>query len=120
MLHRRSAERDPFDPSDVQQLAREHGIEPDPASSSHEIAKTSGSRPGRHVLGVRTNLVLIAASACGTTSRRVQTFGSEFAKEQYRITRRLRTCSCCSSVALCFGVLAGGYLGRRARAPAAI
>src|SRR6476469_888365 len=51
-------------PSDAQQLAREHGIEPDHTLVlRHE--SISFVAAVRHVLRVRTNIVLIAASACG-------------------------------------------------------
>ena len=99
-------------PSDAQQLAREHGIEPDPGLV---LRKESVSFAGAvsHVLRVRTNLVLIAASACGYYFLAgIQTFGSEFAKEQYRINQAF------ANVLLLLvgggavvGVLAGGFFG---------
>src|SRR5262249_49117304 len=72
-------------PSDAQQVAREHGIEPDPELVlRHETV--SFATAVRYVLRVRTNVILIAASACGYYFLAgIQTFGSEFAKEQYRI-----------------------------------
>jgi MFS family permease len=77
--------------TDAQRLARERGIEPDPelvlsvdARGLNLIAAT------RYVLRIRTNVVLIAASACGYYFLAgVQTFGSEFAKDQYGINQAL-------------------------------
>jgi MFS family permease len=77
--------------TDAQRLARERGIEPDPdlvldldPRRLHLIAAT------RYVLRIRTNVVLIAASACGYYFLAgVQTFGSEFAKDQYGINQAL-------------------------------
>jgi MFS family permease len=77
--------------TDAQRLAREHGIVPDP-----ELVLTVDARrlnlfaATRYVLRIRTNVVLIAASACGYYFLAgVQTFGSEFAKEQYGINQAL-------------------------------
>ena len=47
-------------------------------------------RATRYVLRVRTNVILIAASACGYYFLAgVQTFGAEFAREQYGIDTAL-------------------------------
>ena len=70
-------------------------------------------RATRYVLRVRTNLILIAASACGYYFLAgLQTFGLEFSKDQYGIDQALA-----SSLLLVIGVgslagvLAGGTLG---------
>jgi MFS family permease len=99
-------------PSDAQQLAREHGIEPDPALVlRHESIGFAAAV--RYVLRVRTNLVLIAASACGYYFLAgIQTFGSEFAKEQYRINQAFaNVLLLLVGVGAVVGVLAGGFLG---------
>jgi predicted MFS family arabinose efflux permease len=98
-------------PSDAQQLAREHGIEPDPSLVLREPISLIAAV--RHVLRVRTNLVLIAASACGYYFLAgVQTFGSEFAKEQYRIDQAFaNVLLLLVGVGAVLGVLAGGLLG---------
>jgi MFS family permease len=98
--------------SDAQQLAREHGIEPDPELVlRHESVGFAAAV--RHVLRVRTNLILIAASACGYYFLAgIQTFGSEFAKEQYRINQAFaNVLLLLVGVGAVVGVLAGGFLG---------
>src|SRR5581483_8857673 len=94
----------------------ERGLEPDPdlvldvdPRRMNIVAAT------RYVLGIRTNIYLIAASALGYYFLAgVQTFGSEFAKEQYRIGQALANILLlvigAGAVA---GVLAGGALGDR-------
>src|SRR5205823_8398450 len=76
---------------DVHELARQKGIVPDPAQVLDEDPdKMSLIAATRYVLHVRTNVVLIAASACGYYFLAgVQTFGLEFSKEQYRIDQPL-------------------------------
>jgi predicted MFS family arabinose efflux permease len=99
-------------PSDAQQLAREHGIEPDPDLVLRR-EKVGFAAAVSHVLRVRTNLVLIAASACGYYFLAgIQTFGSEFAKEQYRINQAFaNVLLLLVGVGAVVGVLAGGFLG---------
>ena len=65
------------------------------------------------MLRVRTNLVLIAASACGYYFLAgIQTFGSEFAKEQYRINQAFANILLLLvGIGAVVGVLAGGFLG---------
>jgi MFS family permease len=62
---------------------------------------------------VRTNLVLIAASACGYFFLAgVQTFGIEFAKGEYRIDQALANLVLLvTGVGAVLGVLAGGAVG---------
>lgn len=100
--------------TDAQRLARERGVEPDP-----ELVLTVDPRrlhlvaAIRYVLGVRTNLVLIAASACGYYFLAgVQTFGSEFAKEQYGINQALANLLLLViGIGAVGGVLVGGAVG---------
>jgi predicted MFS family arabinose efflux permease len=104
--------QDEAKPSDAHQLAREHGIEPDPdLVLRHEDIGFAAAV--RHVLRVRTNVVLIAASACGYYFLAgIQTFGSEFAKEQYRIDQAFaNVLLLLVGIGAVVGVLAGGFLG---------
>ncbi len=85
---------DPSRPSaetDVQRLARERNIEPDP-----DLVLTSDPRrmgiltATRYVLRIRTNVVLIVAGACGYYFLAgVQTFGMEFVTKQYHLSQFL-------------------------------
>src|SRR5437764_15008799 len=79
--------------TDAQRLARERGLEPDP-----ELLLTRDPRrlgifaATRYVLRIRTNVVLISASACGYFFLAgVQTFGVEFVTKQYGIGQALGT-----------------------------
>jgi MFS family permease len=103
--------------TDAQRLARERGLTPDPelVVDANTARRMSLVRATRYVLRVRTNVVLIAASACGYYFLAgLQTFGLEFSKEQYGIDQALA-----SSLLLVIGagalagVLAGGALGDR-------
>jgi predicted MFS family arabinose efflux permease len=101
-------------PSDAHQLARERGIEPDPTLVLPKDRQDIGFAAAvRHVLRVRTNLVLIAASACGYYFLAgLQTFGSEFVKEQYRINQAFaNVLLLLVGIGAVLGVLAGGFLG---------
>jgi predicted MFS family arabinose efflux permease len=107
-----AAAKDDGQPRDAHQLAREHGIEPDPTLVlRHETVGFAAAVS--HVLRVRTNLVLIAASACGYYFLAgIQTFGSEFAKQQYRIDQAFaNVLLLLVGVGAVVGVLAGGFLG---------
>jgi predicted MFS family arabinose efflux permease len=77
--------------TDAQLLARARGIQPDPALvTGRDMRRASLPQAARYVLRVRTNLLLIAATACGYYFLAgIQTFGSEFAKEQYGIDQPL-------------------------------
>jgi MFS family permease len=78
--------------TDAQRLARERGLEPDAelVVGPREARRMGLVRATEYVLRVRTNIFLIAASACGYYFLAgVQTFGSEFAKEQYGIDQAL-------------------------------
>jgi len=109
--HVEKQQREEGKPSDAQQLAREHGIEPDHSLVLRESIGLVAAI--RYVLRVRTNLVLIAASACGYYFLAgIQTFGSEFAKEQYRINQAFaNVLLLLIGVGAVLGVLAGGFLG---------
>lgn len=100
--------------TDAQRLARERRVEPDP-----ELLLEAGPRrmglfaATRYILHVRTNVVLIVASAGGYFFLAgIQTFGVEFVTRQYGIDQALGTLVLlvvgAGGVA---GVLAGGLLG---------
>jgi MFS family permease len=103
--------------TDAQRLARERGIEPEPQLVvDPTTARRMGlARATRYVLHVRTNVVLIAASACGYYFLAgLQTFGLEFAKEQYGIDQALAsTLLLVIGAGALAGVLVGGQLGDR-------
>src|SRR5581483_4745212 len=78
--------------TDAQRLARERGLAPDPelVVDPREARRMGLVSATRYVLRVRTNVVLIAASACGYYFLAgVQTFGAEFARDQYGIDQAL-------------------------------
>jgi MFS family permease len=112
-----AAAREGEDPqtTDAQRLAQERGLAPDPelVIAPAKARSMNLVRATRYVLRVHTNLVLIAASACGYYFLAgLQTFGLEFSKDQYGIDQALA-----SSLLLVVGigslagVLAGGTLG---------
>ncbi|HEX6762332.1 MAG TPA: MFS transporter [Gaiellaceae bacterium] len=101
-------------PTDAQRLARDRRVDADEG-----LARTADVRTldllgaVRYVLRVRTNVVLIAASACGYYFLAgVETFGIEFAKGQYRIDQGLaNVVLLVTGVGAVLGVLAGGTAG---------
>jgi MFS family permease len=101
--------------TDAQRLARERGLVPE---SELIVDPRAARRMGllratRYVLRVRTNVVLIAASACGYYFLAgLQTFGLEFSKEQYGIDQALAsTLLLVVGVGALAGVLFGGAVG---------
>jgi MFS family permease len=101
-------------PTDAQHLARERGIAPDPRLVLHgDIRRLGLVAAASHVVRVRTNLVLIAASACAHYFLAgMQTFGLEFAQDQYRIGQALANLLLLVvGVGAVLGVVAGGLLG---------
>ncbi len=90
----------------AQLLARERGIEPNPElATGRDMRRASFLEAAKYVLRVRTNLFLIGATACGYYFLAgVQTFGSEFAREQYGIDQPLANL-------LLLGVGGGAILG---------
>jgi len=101
--------------TDAQRVARERGLTPDPELVvSPEKARRMGLISAtRYVLRVRTNVVLIAASACGYFFLAgLQTFGAEFIKEQYGVNQALANLPLLVvGVGALAGVLAGGSIG---------
>jgi MFS family permease len=103
-----------FQTTDAQRLARARGVEPDP-----ELVGLGDPRrlnllaATRYVLSIRTNVILIVASAGGYFFLSgVQTFGVEFVTRQYGIDQALGTLVLlvvgAGGVA---GVLLGGGIG---------
>src|SRR6185437_16241657 len=78
-------------PTEAQRLVREAGVRSDPELVvTCDLRHMGLSAVVRYVLRVRTNLILIAASACGYYFiAGIQTFGIEFSREQYGIDQAL-------------------------------
>jgi MFS family permease len=99
---------------DVQELARAKGVKPDPAQVLDEDPSKMGLIAAtRYVLHIRTNVVLIVASACGYYFLAgVQTFGVEFISRQYGIAQALAGLPLLVvGTGSVVGVLLGGALG---------
>ena len=100
--------------TDAQRLARERGVEPDPTLVDiGDPRRMNLLAATRYVLSVRTNVMLIVASAGGYFFLSgVQTFGVEFVTRQYGIDQALGTLVLlvvgAGAVA---GVLFGGAIG---------
>jgi MFS family permease len=103
--------------TDAQRLARERGLAPDPelVVDPNTARRMNLIRATRYVLRVRTNVILIAASACGYYFLAgLQTFGLEFSRDQYGIDQALASSLLLViGVGALAGVLAGGALGDR-------
>jgi MFS family permease len=101
--------------TDAQRLAQERDLSADPelVVEPREARRMGLVRATEYVLRVRTNVVLILASACGYYFLAgLQTFGLEFSKEQYGIDQALASTLLLVVGAGAFaGVLAGGALG---------
>jgi predicted MFS family arabinose efflux permease len=102
------------DVTDAQRLARERGVEPDPELVDIGDPRRMGLLAAtRYILRIRTNVVLILASASGYFFLAgVQTFGVEFVTHQYGIDQALGTLVLLViGAGGVIGVLAGGTLG---------
>jgi MFS family permease len=100
--------------TDAQLLVRERGIEPDPALVLHrDIGRMSLVAAVRHILMVRTNVILIAASALGYYFLAgVEIFGIEFVKDQYGVGQVVANgLLLVVGAGAVGGVLVGGALG---------
>lgn len=100
--------------TDAQRLARKRGVRPnEELLTDRDLRHTSLLGAARYVLRIRTNLLLIAASACAYYFLAgIQTFGSEFAREQYGIDQPLANLLLLGiGGGAVGGVLAGGHLG---------
>jgi MFS family permease len=111
-----AAKQDTPHETDAQRLARDRGIEPDPELVLYSDPRTMNIvEATRYVLRIKTNIVLIAASALGYYFLAgVQTFGVEFAKQQYGVGQALANILLLViGVGAIGGVLVGGALGDR-------
>jgi MFS family permease len=100
--------------TDAQRLARERGLEPDPVLVQLRDPRRMGLFAAtRYILRIRTNVILILASAGGYFFLAgVQTFGVEFVTRQYGIDQALGTLVLLVvGAGGVVGVLAGGTLG---------
>lgn len=100
--------------TDAQLLARARGIEPDPKLvTGRDMRRATLPQAAGYVLRVRTNLLLIGATACGYYFLAgIQTFGAEFAKEQYGIDQALANLLLLGvGAGAVAGVVSGGALG---------
>ena len=101
--------------TDAQRLARERGLDVDPelVVDPRRARRMSLIDATRYVLRVRTNVVLIAASACGYYFLAgLQTFVLEFSKDQYGISQALAsTLLLVVGAGALAGVLFGGAVG---------
>ncbi len=81
-------ETSPYEATDAQLVAQERGIAPDPELILRGDPRRMGVvRAVRYVLRVRTNVVLIASSACAYFFLTgVQTFGLEFATGHFHVS----------------------------------
>jgi MFS family permease len=98
----------------AQEIARERGLEAHPELVlTRDPRRMSLLEATRYVLRIRTNLVLIAASACGYYFLAgVQTFGIEFTTHQYGIDQALANLLLLVvGAGAVTGVLAGGTFG---------
>lgn len=79
------------DPTDAQRLAEERGIKPDEDKVIGPEARTYGIvQAARAVLGIRTNVILIVASAVGYFYLSgIETFAVEYVKEEYGVAQAL-------------------------------
>jgi len=102
--------------TDAQLLVRERKIAPDPALVLHgDISRMGLIAAIRHVLQVRTNVILIASSALGYFFLAgVQIFGVEFVKGQYGLGQvKANALLLVVGAGAIVGVLGGGALSDR-------
>jgi MFS family permease len=100
--------------TDAQRTAREKGIAADPAKVLRVDARTMGLiQATRYILSVRTNVVMIVASACSYFYLAgVQTFGAELVHQQYGIDQALANLPMLVlGAGAIIGVLLGGRIG---------
>ena len=100
--------------TDAQRLARDQGLEHDAElADGRDLRRLNLVEAARYVFRVRTNILLIASSACGYYFLAgVQTFGSEFARKQYGINQALANLLLLViGAGAVGGVLAGGAAG---------
>lgn len=99
--------------TDAQRLARAQGVVPDATMVAADPDRMGLLDAARYVLRVRTNVILIIASAAGYYFLAgVQTFGVEFVRQQYRVDAVLANLlMLVIGGGAVIGILAGGALG---------
>lgn len=99
--------------TDAQRLARDRGVQPDAAQVAQDPERMGLFEATRYVFRVRTNVILIVASAAGYYFLAgVQVFGVEFVRQQYRIDAVLANgLMLVIGGGAVIGILAGGALG---------
>lgn len=99
--------------TDAQRLARDRGVQPDPSQVATNPSRMGLIGATRYVLRVRTNVILIVASAAGYFFLAgVQTFGVEFARDQYRAAAPVANgLMLIIGGGAVIGILSGGALG---------
>jgi MFS family permease len=110
----RTPEAEELRETDAQRTAREKGIAADPAKVLRVDARTMGLiQATRYILSVRTNVVMIVASACSYFYLAgVQTFGAELVHQQYGIDQALANLlMLVLGAGAIVGVLLGGRVG---------
>ena len=111
-----TAEEEEAHATDAQRLAEERGLEPDSdLVVGRDAQRMNIFKAVRYVLEVRTNVILILSSALGYYFLAgVQTFGSQFAKQQYDINQAVANLLLLVvGLGAIGGVLVGGALGDR-------
>jgi MFS family permease len=111
---RAPAEDEAPGPTDAQRLAQKRGVTPEAGVDfGDDPEKMNLFEAARVVLRVRTNVVLIAASACGYYFLAgVQTFGIEFSDKQYGVGQALANLLLLVvGGGAVVGVLIGGQIG---------
>lgn len=102
--------------TDAQRVSRQRGVTPHEANVLvGDPQRMSLLAATRYVLSVRTNVIMIIASACGYFYLAgVQTFGPELVHQQYGINQALANLLILVlGIGAIAGVLAGGRLGDR-------
>jgi MFS family permease len=100
--------------TDAQRVSRQQGIAPDEAGVLRSDPRRMGLvEATRYILSIRTNVVMIIASACGYFYLSgVQTFGAELVHQQYGINQALANLLILLlGLGAVIGVLLGGRLG---------
>ncbi len=99
--------------NEAQALARERGLRPEPAPVGGDPARMRIADATRYIFAIRTNVILIIASACGYFFLAgIQTFGVEYVEKQYRVNTLLANpVMIVIGLGAVAGVLTGGTLG---------
>jgi MFS family permease len=107
-------ESDELDETDAQRVSREKGISPDTGNVLiGDPKRMSLIAATRYIMSIRTNVVMIVASACGYFYLAgIQTFGAELVHQQYGLDQALANLLILAlGAGAVVGVLVGGRLG---------